>query len=160
MSDVVGRLAALMNEHDLARATALIHQDYRSEQPVHPGRAFVGRAQMGANWKAMFDGIPDFHAEMVRSVQDGETVWTEWHWTGSRSDGEPLRCAGSLRSRCSRTRSSPAGCTWKRSSETTPGSRTPYRSSRGVDLRALGANRSEATDAGLEPRWECRQPGP
>ena len=94
MSDVVERLAALMNEHDLARVTALIHQDYRSEQPVHPGRAFVGRAQMEANWRAMFDGIPDFHAEIVRSVQDGETVWTEWHWTGSRSDGEPFEMRG------------------------------------------------------------------
>lgn len=94
MSDVVERLAALMNEHDLPKAAALMHQDYRSEQPVHPGRAFVGRAQMKANWKAMFDGIPDFHAELVRSVQDGETVWAEWHWTGSRSDGEPFEVRG------------------------------------------------------------------
>lgn len=94
MSDVVERLATLMNEHDLTGATALMHQDYRSEQPAHPGRAFVGRAQMEANWKAMFDGIPDFHAELVRSVQDGDTVWSEWHWTGSRSDGEPFDVRG------------------------------------------------------------------
>ena len=94
MSDVVERLAALMSEHDLPGATALVHQDYRSEQPVHPGRAFVGRAQMQANWQAMFDGIPDFHAELVRSVQDGETVWAEWHWTGSRKDGEPFEVRG------------------------------------------------------------------
>jgi len=94
MSDVVERLAALMNEHDLQGATALVHQDYRSEQPAHPGRAFVGRAQMAANWKAMFDGIPDFHAELIRSVQDGETVWSEWHWTGSRGDGEPFEMRG------------------------------------------------------------------
>ena len=94
MSDVVERLAALMNEHDLPGATELIHQDYRSEQPLHPARAFVGRAQMSANWRAMFDGIPDFHAEMLRSVQDGETVWTEWRWTGNRSDGEPFEMRG------------------------------------------------------------------
>jgi ketosteroid isomerase-like protein len=94
MSDVVERLAALMNEHDLPGVTALIHQDYRSEQPLHPARAFVGRAQMEANWRAMFNGIPDFHAEMVRSVHDGETVWTEWRWTGNRSDGEPFEMRG------------------------------------------------------------------
>jgi limonene-1,2-epoxide hydrolase len=94
MTDVVERLAALMNEHDLPSVVALIHQDYRSEQPVHPGRAFVGRAQMEANWKSMFEGIPDFHAELVRSVQDGETIWTEWHWTGNRSDGEPFEMRG------------------------------------------------------------------
>lgn len=94
MPDVVQRMATLMNEHDLAGVAALVHEDYRSEQPAHPGRAFVGRAQMEANWKAMFDGIPDFHAELVRSAQDGETTWAEWHWTGSRSDGEPFEMRG------------------------------------------------------------------
>ncbi|MEO6143393.1 MAG: nuclear transport factor 2 family protein [Dermatophilaceae bacterium] len=94
MSDVVERLAARMNEHDLPGAVALIHPDYRSEQPLHPGRAFVGRAQMEANWRAIFDGIPDFHAELIRSVQDGETVWSEWHWTGRRRDGEPFEVRG------------------------------------------------------------------
>jgi len=94
MSDVVERLASRMNEHDVAGAAALIHQDYRSEQPAHPGRAFVGRAQMQANWAAMFEGVPDLRWEMVRSVQDGETVWTEWHWTGRRTDGEPFDVRG------------------------------------------------------------------
>jgi limonene-1,2-epoxide hydrolase len=94
MSDVVERLSALMNEHDLPATVALLHQDYRSEQPVHPGRAFVGRAQMEANWRAMFDGVPDFHSELVRSVQDGDTVWTEWLWMGNRSDGEPFEMRG------------------------------------------------------------------
>ena len=94
MSDVVQRLAALMNEHDLQGAAALMHRDYRSEQPVHPGRTFVGRAQMQANWKAMFEGIPDFHAELVRCVQDGETTWAEWHWTGTRGDGQPFEVRG------------------------------------------------------------------
>lgn len=94
MSDVVQRLAALMNQHDLRGAAALMHRDYRSEQPAHPGRAFVGRAQMEANWKAMFEGIPDFHAEVIRSVQDGVTTWAEWHWTGTRGDGEPFEVRG------------------------------------------------------------------
>ena len=94
MSDVVQRLATLMNEHDLQGAAALMHRDYRSDQPAHPGRAFVGRAQMEANWQAMFDGIPDFHAELIRSVQDGATTWAEWHWTGTRRDGEPFEVRG------------------------------------------------------------------
>jgi limonene-1,2-epoxide hydrolase len=94
MSDVVQRLAALMNEHDLERASALFHQNYRSEQPAHPGRAFVGRAQMHANWSAMFEGVPDFHSEIIRSVQDGETTWTEWRWTGRHGDGEPFHMHG------------------------------------------------------------------
>lgn len=92
--DVVERLAARMNAHDLPGAVALIHADYRSEQPAHPGSAFVGRDQMEANWRSMFDGIPDFRAELVRSVHDRETIWTEWHWTGSRRDGDPFEVRG------------------------------------------------------------------
>ena len=71
-----------------------MHSDYRSEQPAHPGRSFVGRAQVEANWRAMFDGVPDFHAELVRSVQDGVTTWCEWHWTGTRRDGKPFEVRG------------------------------------------------------------------
>jgi SnoaL-like domain len=78
MSEVIDRLVVAMNAHHLDAAAGLFHQDYRSEQPAHPGRAFVGRAQMLANWEAMLAGIPNFHAEIRRSVQDGDTTWTEW----------------------------------------------------------------------------------
>lgn len=70
MTDVVDRLLLAMNKHDLDGAANLIHEDYRSEQPAHPGRAFVRRAQMRANWEAMFAGIPDFQAETL-SVGSG-----------------------------------------------------------------------------------------
>ena len=46
MADLIERLAEAMNQHDLDGAVGLVHEDYRSEQPAHPGRAFVGRAQM------------------------------------------------------------------------------------------------------------------
>ena len=68
MSEVINRLVVAMNAHDLDAAAGFFHEDYRSEQPAHPGRAFVGRAQMRANWEAMFAGVPDFHAEICRSV--------------------------------------------------------------------------------------------
>jgi hypothetical protein len=42
----------------------------------------------------MFAGVPDFHAEICRSVQDGETAWTEWHWSGTRSDGSAFAMRG------------------------------------------------------------------
>jgi hypothetical protein len=48
-----------------------------ADKPCSLRAAFAGRAQMRANWEAMFAGIPDFHAEICRSVQDGETTWTE-----------------------------------------------------------------------------------
>jgi ketosteroid isomerase-like protein len=94
MTDLIDRLVVAMNEHDLDGVAGLIHEDYRSEQPAHPGRAFVGRAQMRANWEAMFAGIPDFHAEVRRSVQDGDTAWSEWRWSGTRGDGQPFDVRG------------------------------------------------------------------
>ncbi|MEO6143573.1 MAG: nuclear transport factor 2 family protein [Dermatophilaceae bacterium] len=94
MTDVVDHMVAAMNKHDLESAAGLMHQDYRSEQPAHPSLAFVGRAQMRANWEAMFAGIPDFKAELFRSVSEGETTWSEWHWSGTRSDGQPFEVRG------------------------------------------------------------------
>jgi ketosteroid isomerase-like protein len=94
MTDVIGRLVVAMNAHDLGAVAGFIHEDYRSEQPAHPGRAFAGRAQMLANWEAMFAGIPDFHAEICRSVQDGDMTWTEWRWSGTRSDGQSFEMRG------------------------------------------------------------------
>ena len=94
MTEVIDRLAAAMNAHDLDAAAGFFHEDYGSEQPAHPGRAFTGRAQMRANWEAMFAGIPDFRAEIRRSVQDGDTTWTEWRWSGTRSDGQAFAMRG------------------------------------------------------------------
>src|ERR1700751_42336 len=94
MTEVIDRLAVAVNAHDLDAAAGFFDEDYRSEQPAHPGRAFTGRAQMRANWEAMFAGIPDFHAEIRRSVQDGETTWTEWRWSGTRSDGQAFEVRG------------------------------------------------------------------
>jgi ketosteroid isomerase-like protein len=94
MTEVIGRLAAAMNAHDLDAVAGLIREDYRSEQPAHPGRAFAGRAQMLANWEAMLAGVPDFCAEICRSVQDGDTTWTEWRWSGTRSDGQGFEMRG------------------------------------------------------------------
>ncbi|MCP2366132.1 ketosteroid isomerase-like protein [Agromyces flavus] len=91
---VMSRLVGAINDHDLDRMVALFHPDYDSRQPAHPGRAFVGREQVRANWAAMFAGVPDFRAEVVRSVQDGELNWSEWAWHGTRSDRQPFEVRG------------------------------------------------------------------
>jgi hypothetical protein len=35
----------------------------------------------------MFEIIPDFEGDLLRSAVSGDTVWTEWDWHGTRSDG-------------------------------------------------------------------------
>jgi limonene-1,2-epoxide hydrolase len=94
MADVIDQLVVAMNAHDLDAAAGFFREDYHSEQPAHPGRVFTGRAQMRTNWAAMFAGVPDFHAEICRSVRDGDTTWTEWRWSGTRSDGQAFAMRG------------------------------------------------------------------
>lgn len=94
MNAVIEALVQAMNRHDLDAMIALFDPDYRSEQPAHPGRTFVGRSQVRSNWEAMFSGIPDFTAELLRSVDDGDTVWCEWLWSGRRGDEHPFAVRG------------------------------------------------------------------
>jgi hypothetical protein len=68
--------------------------DYRSEPPNHPDRAFWGRAQVEKNWSAMFEEIPDFVMELVDQAVNGNQVWTEWYWSGTRNDGAPFNWRG------------------------------------------------------------------
>jgi ketosteroid isomerase-like protein len=83
-----------MNRHDLEAFLDCIAPDYRSQQPAHPQRGFGGREQVEKNWSALFDGIPDFHAELLATATDGETSWAEWHWTGTRAGAAPLDMRG------------------------------------------------------------------
>jgi ketosteroid isomerase-like protein len=92
--DVVERFHRAMNAHDLEAHVACFHPDYRSEQPAHPNRGFGGREQVKKNWAALYGSIPDFHAELLGITAEGDTVWAEWHWTGTRADGSPFAMRG------------------------------------------------------------------
>ena len=92
--DLVARLAAAMNAHDVEAFVACFAEDYDSAQPAHPDRAFRGREQVRANWSAVFTGVPDFRAELVGVNVAGDTAWTEWRWEGTQTDGERLDMAG------------------------------------------------------------------
>lgn len=83
-----------MNRHDLKALVACFDPDYRSEQPVHPRRGFGGRAQVEKNWSVIFEGVPDFHAELLASAVNGDSLWAEWHWTGTRANGDALDMRG------------------------------------------------------------------
>jgi ketosteroid isomerase-like protein len=90
----VERLNAAMNAHDIEAFVECFDEDYESEQPAHPDRAFRGREHVRRNWSAIFDGVPDFKSELVAAGVTGETEWSEWRWRGTQSDGTPLDMAG------------------------------------------------------------------
>ncbi|QWZ06346.1 nuclear transport factor 2 family protein [Nocardioides panacis] len=94
MSSLVERLRDAANSHDAAAMAALFAEDYRSDQPLHPGRAFTGREQVLANWTSVFEGVPDFVAELVAATVDGDTEWGEWSWRGRHPDGASFAMRG------------------------------------------------------------------
>ena len=91
---VVERLDDAMNAHDLEAFLDCFEEAYESEQPAHPDRTFRGREQVRSNWSSVFDGVPDFRSELLRSTTDGDSVWSEWHWQGTQADGTPLDMVG------------------------------------------------------------------
>ena len=88
------RMHAAMNAHDLEAFVACFAEDYDSVQPAHPDRAFSGHDQVRANWSAVFTGVPDFRADLVRVTAVGDTAWSEWRWEGTQTDGGRLDMAG------------------------------------------------------------------
>ena len=121
MTGVVDRLVVAMNAHDLDAAAGLFHRDYRSEQPAHPAPGFVGPAQMRANWQAMFAGIPTSIAELCRSIEHGDTTWSEWRLVGHPDRRAAVRGARDHAVRGQRRSHRPVGRIWKTSSGTIPG---------------------------------------
>jgi ketosteroid isomerase-like protein len=91
---VAAALVDAMNAHDIDAFVSLFAPDYDSRQPAHPDRAFVGSEQVRTNWSAVFAGVPDFHAELVATAVEGDTLWSEWRWHGTHEDGSSLEMAG------------------------------------------------------------------
>lgn len=96
MSSVLEHLTEAQNSHDAHRIASYFSDDYRSDQPAHPGRSFSGRAQVLDNWSAVFAGVPDFRAELVAQCRDGDIEWGEVSWRGHHADGSLFAMAGVL----------------------------------------------------------------
>jgi predicted SnoaL-like aldol condensation-catalyzing enzyme len=87
MNATISKLNDAVNAHDTEGMAALFSPDYRSEQPAHPNRGYVGRDTLTAIWGELFHAVPDLTSEMVAEVADGASVWVEWHWQGHHADG-------------------------------------------------------------------------
>jgi ketosteroid isomerase-like protein len=94
MTTVLQRFRDAANAHDAQRVASLFAEDYRSSQPLHPGRGFGGSAQVLENWSSVFDGVPDFGCELVASSVDGDVEWGEWFWHGHHVDGSAFEMRG------------------------------------------------------------------
>ena len=94
MTTIAHRLQAAINSHDIEGFVGLFDPNYQSEQPVYPDRAFGGSDQVRTNWTNIFSGVPDIQADLLRSTESGDTVWSEWYWSGTRLNGDQFEMAG------------------------------------------------------------------
>jgi hypothetical protein len=93
-TDLPERLLAAFNQHNLDEFVACFDTAYQSEQPAHPDRSFAGSEQVRTNWAAIFEGIPDFRADLLRSARTDDAWWAEWHWHGTHADATTLDMKG------------------------------------------------------------------
>ena len=91
---VFERMIQATNRHDLEAMVAFFAPDYRSEQPFHPERNFVGSAGVRKNWSFFFKTIPDIQIEILSEVEEGDTVWAELHYYGMQTDGKKYTMRG------------------------------------------------------------------
>jgi ketosteroid isomerase-like protein len=91
---VFERMIQALNRHDLEAMVACFALDYRSEQPLHPERNFVGQAGVRNNWSYFFTVIPDIQVEILGEVEEGDTVWAEVNYHGTQTDGKKYTVSG------------------------------------------------------------------
>lgn len=99
--DVVDRLMAATNAHDLEALVACFAEDYVLTNPAHPVRGFRGREQVRRNWATIFGGVPDVVATVLARVDaaspldpSARTTWLEMAMTGTRRDGAAHEMVG------------------------------------------------------------------
>jgi hypothetical protein len=91
---VLERMLQATNRHDLDAMVACFAPDFRSEQPLHPERAFIGQAGVRKNWSFFFNSVPDIQIDILNEVEEGDTVWAELHYHGTQTDGTKFSVRG------------------------------------------------------------------
>jgi ketosteroid isomerase-like protein len=92
--EVIDRLVAATNAHDLDRLVDCFAPSYVNVTPAHPARGFSGPEQVRRNWTTIFAAVPDIRTAVVASLVGDGQVWTEWEMNGTRRDGAPHAMAG------------------------------------------------------------------
>ena len=91
---VVERLQRAMNNQDMDDFVECFDPLYHTEQPVHPDKGYRGRDKIRKEWSETFKRLPDFHAKLIHTAVEQDTVWVEWHWSGTQSDKVRLDLLG------------------------------------------------------------------
>jgi ketosteroid isomerase-like protein len=93
-AEILARFIDTANRHDPDAMLSCFVEDYRAEYPAHPSRDFQGREQVRVIHNKLFAGVPDLTVESLRTAVDGDTLWAELEWRGTRRDGSRFLMRG------------------------------------------------------------------
>ena len=84
-TDVVHRVFSAINAHDVAALREAWADDVTER---FPDKTCRGKDELSAHFAGLFSAIPDFHMELVKTVEEGETVYARWRLTGTHTGGQ------------------------------------------------------------------------
>lgn len=91
---VLERMLQATNRHDLDAMVACFAPDFRSEQPLHPERDFIGQSGVRKNWSFFFNTVPDIQVDILNEVEERDTIWAEMYYHGTQTDGKKFSIKG------------------------------------------------------------------
>ena len=94
MIELVERMRAALDAHDLDAFVDFFRDDYVGERPRHPGAKISSRADVRRNWEEVIADVPDLRVEVPAAVQQGDTIWSEWRAYGTARSGAMLELRG------------------------------------------------------------------
>ncbi|GGM83566.1 hypothetical protein GCM10009721_05200 [Terrabacter tumescens] len=89
-TQVLDRLVAAVNAHDLDGLVGCFAETYALTDPVHPARSFTGAAQVRKNWNTVFNAVPDVRLDVEGKAVTDAGFWLEGTQVGTRWDGRRL----------------------------------------------------------------------
>jgi ketosteroid isomerase-like protein len=94
VSDLIERIRAALDSHDLDRFVEFFHEDYVGERPRYPGTPPSTKADVRANWQEVLNDVPDLRVQVPAAVEDGDKIWAEWRAYGTARSGAMLELRG------------------------------------------------------------------
>jgi ketosteroid isomerase-like protein len=94
MIELLERMRAALDAHDLDTFVGFFREDYIGERPRHPGAKISSRDDVYTNWLEVIADVPDLRIEVPAAVQDGDRIWSEWRAYGTSRNGSALELRG------------------------------------------------------------------
>jgi ketosteroid isomerase-like protein len=88
------RMLDAMNQHDLEAFLACFAERYRGDGPGGGNGIVRSRDDLRSEWEESLREGSDFHADLVGWAAEGDEIWAEWRWRGTRPDGTRRRERG------------------------------------------------------------------